>query len=283
MKPTAPKELNVFLKLLVVLALGGVFFLLFFSFFARVGSGIFLFSGIIPVSAGYFFGSWGGLVGGLVIFPLNFLLSRAVTGTSVEEFLWPNVAPNLGLILIGVFVGRLRETQRKLFEAKLIQEKLRESEAKFSLFMNNAPIVGWVKDPETWKYLYINKTFQTTFKIKMEEITQKRDSDLWPKEVAETLRKNDFEVYTKGKVFRIYEDVPTPDGVMHHWLVFKFPVESEGKRLVGGTAIDITALKKSQDELAERTVELERMNELMVGRESRMAELKEQIKKLKAK
>jgi len=72
MKPTAPKELNVFLKLLAVLALGGVFFLLFFSFFARVGSGIFLFSGIIPVSAGYFFGSWGGLVGGLVIFPLNF-------------------------------------------------------------------------------------------------------------------------------------------------------------------------------------------------------------------
>jgi len=173
MKPTAPKELNVFLKLLAVLALGGVFFLLFFSFFARVGSGIFLFSGIIPVSAGYFFGSWGGLVGGLIIFPLNFLLSRAVTGTSVEEFLWPNVAPNLGLVLIGVFVGRLRETQKKLLGAKIVQEKLRESEAKFYLFMDNAPIVGWVKDPETWKYLYVNKTFQTTFKIKMEEIVQK--------------------------------------------------------------------------------------------------------------
>ena len=121
----APKSLNLLTKLVIVLALAGVFLLLFFLFFARVGTGVFLFSGLIPISAGYLFGSWGGLFGGIIVFPINFLLLNAVEGTSLSEFLLPNIVPNIGLILIGIFVGKLREAQGRLLQGKYAGERLR--------------------------------------------------------------------------------------------------------------------------------------------------------------
>ena len=121
----APKSLNLLTKLVIVLVLAGVFLLLFFLFFARVGTGIFLFSGLITVSAGYFFGGWGGLFGGIIVFPINFLLLNAVEGTSLSEFLLPNIVPNIGLILIGIFVGKLREAQGRLLQGKYAGERLR--------------------------------------------------------------------------------------------------------------------------------------------------------------
>jgi len=37
------------------------------------------------------------------------------------------------------------------------------------------------------------------------------------------------------------ERVPTPDGVLRDWLVFKFPFQDgAGRMLIGGVAVDIT-------------------------------------------
>ena len=60
--------------------------------------------------------------------------------------------------------------------------------------------------------------------------------------------------------------------------------DSSGKMLgVEGIWHDITERKKAEDQLKERTNELERLNKIMVDREIKMTELKEEIASLKGK
>jgi hypothetical protein len=60
------------------------------------------------------------------------------------------------------------------------------------------------------------------------------------------------------------------------------PLEKEGKFVgAAGTLRDITEAKKFERALKEKVNELERLNKLMVGREIKMAELKEKIEELK--
>jgi PAS domain S-box-containing protein len=61
-------------------------------------------------------------------------------------------------------------------------------------------------------------------------------------------------------------------------------INNEGK-LIGyrGADSDITERKKAEEELKLRAQELERMNNLMVGREIKMAELKKEIETLQLK
>ena len=140
--------------------------------------------------------------------------------------------------------------------------------------MNNIPNLTWIKDGNTWQYFYINESFQKFFKMKKDEIYGKTDFNIWPKDVAENLRKNDEEVMLQKNGIQAYENIPDFDGVTHTWLVYKFPLTIGGNNYVGGVATDITSIKNTQDEL-------EKMNSLMVGRELKMVELKKEIEDLK--
>ena len=158
---------------------------------------------------------------------------------------------------------------------------LESERIKFTSFMDNIPNVAWMKDPTTWEHIYINKAFESFFKKTLKEIEGKTDYNFWPKEVADNLRKHDEEVLKKGLSIKSYEDVPGPDRVLHHWLVYKFPLISNGKTLIAGIATDITDHKKHEQQLVDKSNELEKINQLMVGRELKMVELKNEIKKLK--
>jgi PAS domain S-box-containing protein len=129
-------------------------------------------------------------------------------------------------------------------------EALRESEERFTTFMNNSPVVAWLKDPATWTYRYINNAFGEVFGITREVISTKTDFDLWPEEVARQLRENDLRVMSSDKTIQTSEDVPLPNGTVHHWLVFKFPLHTpSGKTFLAGTAVDITERKRAEEAL----------------------------------
>src|SRR5918911_488964 len=108
-------------------------------------------------------------------------------------------------------------------ERETAEKALRESQERFKAFMNNSPAVAFIKDEEG-RYVYVNQPFERFFQISLADLPGKTDFNLWPAEIAEQLRANDRGVMAEGESVEVIESVPAPDGVLHHWLSFKFPL-----------------------------------------------------------
>ncbi len=63
----------------------------------------------------------------------------------------------------------------------------------------------------------------------------------------------------------------------------KIPYKNSKDEIVGiiGFTVDITEIKKAEEELRVRSEEVERMNNLMIDRELKMVQLKNEIESLK--
>ncbi len=132
-------------------------------------------------------------------------------------------------------------TQRKQAE-----QDLKEKEERFHSFMNNSPAIAFMKDAEG-RLIYHNRPFQRLFQQGEEQLIGKTDFDLFPLEVARKLRENDDAMLRADRAIETVERVPTPDGVLRDWLVFKFPFQdSAGRTLIGGVAVDITERRRSE-------------------------------------
>jgi len=123
---------------------------------------------------------------------------------------------------------------------KEAEQLLREKEDRFQAFMDNSPAVAFIKDQDG-RYLYYNRPLQKLFLTGKKDLIGKTDEELFPLDVVQTLRENDGLVMNLGRTIETVETVPSPDGELRDWLVFRFPLrESSGRKLVGGVAVDIT-------------------------------------------
>lgn len=155
-------------------------------------------------------------------------------------------------------VGLLHE----ITERKHAEEALRESEERFQAFMDNTPAAAFMKD-EAGRYVYTNKTFTSLFQLDHRSLLGQTDADLFPADAAGQLRANDLAILHTNTPQRALEQLPTPDGVLHHWLVFTFPIEAFHHRLVGGVAFDVTDRVQAEAALQESKAQLETLNETL--------------------
>jgi two-component system, sensor histidine kinase and response regulator len=126
---------------------------------------------------------------------------------------------------------------------------LRDTEARFRAFMDHSPAVAFIKD-EQGRHHYLNAGCRKQFRLGREDVLGKTTFDLFPEEVARRLQRHDAEVFATNRVLETVEVAPTPDGVLRHWLVLKFPFrDASGRRLLGGVAVDVTALRRAEEEL----------------------------------
>ena len=142
-----------------------------------------------------------------------------------------------------------------------IEEQLRSSNALFEAFMDNSPLVGYMKN-EQGHMLYYNLPFAERFQITRNEWIGKDDYELWPKEFAEEMQANDAAVFAGGKPVVSDETTPSPDGKNTYWRSYKFPfINASGQRMVAGMSLDISLEKEAELALLQSHEELHRANE----------------------
>ena len=152
------------------------------------------------------------------------------------------------------------QLQTEAHERRRTEEALRESQGRFQAFMDNGPAVGFMKDTEG-RFIYVNKPFERCFNVALADLQGKTDFDWLPVETATQIQRNDRAVLQEDKTLEVLEAVPTPDGVLHYWLFFKFPVkDASGKRYLGGVAIDVTGRKQAEEQLKAYADKLEQNN-----------------------
>jgi PAS domain S-box-containing protein len=132
-------------------------------------------------------------------------------------------------------------------ERKQAELDLKEKEKRFHFFMNNSPAIAFMKDSEG-RLIYHNRPFERLFQNGRESLIGKTDYDLFPQEVARKLQENDGAVLSTGRAIETVERIPTHDGIMRDWLVFKFPFkDAAGRKLIGGVAVDVTGRRELQN------------------------------------
>jgi PAS domain S-box-containing protein len=147
-------------------------------------------------------------------------------------------------------------TFRDITARKHSEEALRDSEERFHTFMNNSPVVAFIKD-ETGRYLFGNRAWAVQFGQGPEALLGKTDFDLWPEETARQFRHSDAAALQSDGPVEFTESGAHPDGSPWHWMVFKFLVrDAAGRRLVGGLALDITERKHAEEALKESRQQL---------------------------
>jgi two-component system cell cycle sensor histidine kinase/response regulator CckA len=139
---------------------------------------------------------------------------------------------------------------RDITERKKAEATLRESEERFSLFMNHLPGSAHIMD-ENRRFVYINNHFTDTIGKTRGDWLGKTVDDIFPVDLAKTYHINDDRVYSNRDQVNIIEDVQQDDGV-HHYLTRKFPMPRDANTtFMGSVSIDITDRVRAEDALRE--------------------------------
>lgn len=110
---------------------------------------------------------------------------------------------------------------RYALERHRLENSLRESRERFSLFMCNLPGAAFMRDLQG-RYVYVNEQMGQLYSQKKKKWIGKTLEEIWPPEFAAHLRDSDQMVISTGKAEQTIETVPGEAGVSH-WLVNKFP------------------------------------------------------------
>ncbi len=128
---------------------------------------------------------------------------------------------------------------------KRTEEALREAQERFTAFMDHSPTFAFLKDASGC-YVYANRPFEALLKVAIEGKTA---FDWMSVDAATEYREHDLAVLETGKPAEFIETMPALDGTRRDLLIFKFPVETAGQRLLGAVAVDITERKRAEAEL----------------------------------
>jgi len=173
------------------------------------------------------------------------------------------------IILQALLIGFLLVQRRRL---RWSEERIRKSEERFTLFMDNSPAVTFMKD-EQGHYVYMNEAYQKQLNIRLEDRQGKTDFEIYPFAIAQEYRKNDHAAIAAGHSIAFPEETPGPGGTQLYWLVYKFPFQdASGQVFVAGISLDLTEHR--------RLLSIE--NELEIARQIQMSILPSRAPELKS-
>lgn len=139
---------------------------------------------------------------------------------------------------------------REIEEREQVTEALRQSEKLLRTIVDHTPSPIYVKDLEG-RYLVAPHYYEQRILQQGETTLGKTDYDVFPTEVADTLRAHDRQVIELGSVMHFEESVPIPSRGVVTMLSSKFPLFDDDGRpwAVCGISTDITERKQMEAEL----------------------------------
>ncbi|MBI3162077.1 MAG: PAS domain S-box protein, partial [Chloroflexi bacterium] len=160
--------------------------------------------------------------------------------------------------LVGIF-GATRDVT----EQREAQEKTQQILLQQAAILNNIPDIAWLKDLDS-RYIAVNEQFIKTAGMSAADIIGKTDSDIWPKEYAESYRKDDVEVM-QSRRRKSMEELQQDSAGREYWVeTTKTPILNESGQVIGTTGIarEITEHKKAQEAERQRHAMLEKVMQL---------------------
>lgn len=127
--------------------------------------------------------------------------------------------------------------------------RLGDTEQLLQTILDTSTAIIYVKDIQG-KYLLINRRFETLYRHQRNDVIGKTDHDLFPREIAEELRKSDWKALEKGGALEWEESRALEDG-HHAFIVNKFPLFDSNHIAYAVCAFmtDITDRKRLEDGL----------------------------------
>jgi len=184
-----------------------------------------------------------------------------------EQSLFKEVA---GDIAFGLYNIELDE------ESKQAEENVKTAKDELQIILDSVPAIIFYKDIEG-RIIRLNKALANSLKMSIEDIVGKTTEELFPREQAENMRKDDQEVMISGKAKRdIIQPYTTPDGI--RWLITdKIPYKDKEGKVTGviGLAKDITVQRKEEQELKQTYQKLKKTMNATIETMSRILEAKD--------
>ncbi len=184
-------------------------------------------------------------------------IEAITSGTKKKSLLHKRYVRKDGEIVWGeVRINMVRDKNNKpIYMMPVIQDiterrkaelKLQESIDLVSLFMKNSPIYSFIKQvtEKESRVIMASENYQDMIGIPGSEMVGKTMMELFPKEFAIKISKDDWDVVSKGQMITLDEEL---NG--RFYTSMKFPISVGGKKLLAGYTIDITDRKKAEDDI----------------------------------
>ncbi|MEM6550668.1 MAG: PAS domain S-box protein [Planctomycetota bacterium] len=158
----------------------------------------------------------------------------------------------------GQFLGHIG-TITDITDLRRTQQELLSVTERFEAFMSNSPAMKWAVD-EDGRFVFMNATYERLMGVKAEDSIGRQPTDMLAQKTVETMLQKSGE--TGGQPAKepdelTFEIEVAVGEVTREFLVTNFVFhEPGGRKLIGGSALDITSLKQTQRELAESSERL---------------------------
>lgn len=204
---------------------------------------------------------------GLPTGPDEFVLNRKDKSTvTVEISTYPVKIKEKTLVL---------SIARDITEGKQAED-VKNAKDELQMILDSVPALIFYKDIEG-RVVRANKVFADSLKMPIKDMIGKTTEELFPKEQAENMRKDDKEVMISGKPKKnIIEPYDTPEGV--RWVISdKIPYRDKKGKVTGiiGLAKDVTAQIKTEQELLQSYQKLKKNMDATLETMSKIIEAKD--------
>jgi len=211
------------------------------------------------------------------------LLANNLRGlpTGPDEFVLNRKDNSKVMVEISTYPVKIKEKTLVLGIARDITERKQAEDVKnakdeLQMILDSVPALIFYKDIEG-RIVRVNKPLADSLKMPIKDMIGKTTEELFPKEQAENMRKDDKEVMISGKPKKnIIEPYDTPEGV--RWVISdKIPYRDKKGKITGiiGLAKDVTAQTKSEQELLQSYQKLKKSMDATLETMSKIIEAKD--------